>query len=99
MTGRLAYSLSEAAQLSSLSIRSLRYLMATGKLGFVRIGRRVLIRHADLERLLRQGYCQATDRLDSDSPIRPKNRNAPEAHTPEALDGPQHGPGEPNERP
>jgi excisionase family DNA binding protein len=84
MTARLAYSLAEAAQLSSLSVRSLRYLMATGKVGYVRVGRRVLIRHTDLERLLNQGYCRATAGLDGDEPIRPRQRNASEASTPEA---------------
>jgi excisionase family DNA binding protein len=52
MTAPLAYRLSEAAQQANLSVRSLRYLIATGRLGYVRVGRRVLIRHADLERLL-----------------------------------------------
>jgi excisionase family DNA binding protein len=83
MTPRLAYSLAEAAEVLSLSVRSLRYLLANGKLGYVKVGRRRLIRHEDLERLLRQGYCRATDRLDADSPIRPKaihaNAPAPEA--------------------
>jgi excisionase family DNA binding protein len=83
MTERLAYSLAEAAQQASLSVRSLRYLMATGKLGFVRVGRRVLIRHDDLERLLRQGYCRATDRLDADAPIRPRKEGGLGSH-PEA---------------
>ena len=84
MTTKIAYSLAEAAQLSSLSVRSLRYLMATGKLSYVRVGRRVLIRHADLERLLSQGYCRATDRLDGDEPIRPRQRNASVVRTSEA---------------
>jgi DNA-binding transcriptional MerR regulator len=38
MTPRLAYSLSEAAQALGLSVRSLRYLMQQGKLGYARIG-------------------------------------------------------------
>jgi excisionase family DNA binding protein len=74
MSAQLAYSLAEAAEALSLSVRSLRYLMQTGKLGYVRVGRRVLIRHTDLERLLNQSYCRATDRLDADEPIRPRKR-------------------------
>jgi excisionase family DNA binding protein len=84
-TPRLAYSLAEAAKTVSLSVRSLRYLMRTGKLGYVRLGRRVLIRHEDLERLLRQGYCRASNRLDADELIRPQNRTAPEGATPSAA--------------
>lgn len=88
MNTKIAYSLAEAAQLSILSVRSLRYLMATGKLGYARVGRRVLIRHADLERLLSQGYCRATERLDADEPIRPHKQKGlgrhPEASTVES---------------
>jgi excisionase family DNA binding protein len=72
MTSKLAYSLRDAAQALSVSVRSLRYLMQTGKLGYVRLGRRVLIRHEDLERLLRQGYCRPQARINADEPIRPK---------------------------
>jgi excisionase family DNA binding protein len=79
MRERLAYSLAEAAQLSSLSIRSLRYLMQQGKLGFAKVGRRVLVPHAELERLLRRASVKPTQRLDADEPIRPRgeNNNAP----------------------
>jgi excisionase family DNA binding protein len=76
-TPRLAYTVAEAAQALALSVRSLRYLMQTGKLGYVRVGRRVLIRHEDLEHLLRQGYCRPADRLDGDEPIRPKKQERP----------------------
>jgi excisionase family DNA binding protein len=75
MPPKLAYSLAEAAQALSLSVRSLRYLIQTGKLGYVRLGRRVLIRHEDLERLLRQGYCRPQGRIDADEPIRPKRQD------------------------
>jgi excisionase family DNA binding protein len=85
MTPRLAYGLVESSQQTGLSVRSLRYLMASGRLAFVKIGRRVLIRHADLERLLKQGYCRATERLDSDEPIRPQKRKGLESH-PQALE-------------
>ena len=85
MTPRLAYSLTEAAQALSLSVRSLRYLMQTEKVGVSRIGRRVLIPHTELEKLLRRSAVKATARLDADEPIRPKNSNAPEVYTtPEA---------------
>jgi excisionase family DNA binding protein len=85
MTAKLAYSLAEAAQVLSLSVRSLRYLMQTGKVGFSRIGRRVLIPHAELEKLLRRSAVKATARLDADDRIRPKNSNASGVvYTPEA---------------
>jgi excisionase family DNA binding protein len=71
MTARIAYSLAEAAQLSSLSVRSLRYLMATGKLGFAKVGSRVLITHTELERFLRRTSVKSTDILDVDESIRP----------------------------
>jgi excisionase family DNA binding protein len=70
MTPRLAYSLMEAAQALSLSVRSLRYLIQTGKLGFARFGRRVVIPHAELEKLLRQASVKATERLAADESIR-----------------------------
>lgn len=39
--GRLGYSPRELAALTSLSERAVRYLLQTGRLGHVRIGRRV----------------------------------------------------------
>ena len=88
MTQRLAYSLAEAAQQASLSVRSLRYLMASGKLGYVRVGRRILIPHAELERLLRRGLVKATEPLDADDSIRPRKDEgtgvAPRASTAES---------------
>jgi excisionase family DNA binding protein len=88
MTPRLAYPLAEAARLSSLSVRSLRYLMQQGKLGFAKVGRRVLIPHADLERLLKRAYVKPSTVLDADEPIRPRTekRNAPSGKL-EALGG------------
>jgi excisionase family DNA binding protein len=76
MTPRLAYSLTEAAQALSLSVRSLRYLIQTGKLGYARLGRRVLIPHAELERLLRKASVRAIEVLDADEPIRPQGKMA-----------------------
>jgi excisionase family DNA binding protein len=72
MTPRLAYSLAEAAEALSLSLRSVRYLMQTGKLGYARVGRRILIPHAELERFLRRASVKATQQLDADEPIRPR---------------------------
>ena len=74
MTAPLAYPLTEAARLSSLSVRSLRYLLKRGKLGYCRIGRRVLIPHAELERLIRRATVKATEPFDPDAPIRPKRQ-------------------------
>jgi len=56
MSPRLAYSVIDAARLIGVSQRSLRYMLQQGRIGFVRLGRRVLTKHADLERLLKQHY-------------------------------------------
>jgi excisionase family DNA binding protein len=53
MSARMASSISEAAQALSLSVRSLRYLIQTRKLGYVRLGRRIPICDEALQRLLR----------------------------------------------
>jgi excisionase family DNA binding protein len=74
MTPRLAYSLPDAAQALGLSVRSLRYLMQQRKLGYARIGRRVLIPASELERLLRRASVKATEPLDADEGIRPAAR-------------------------
>jgi excisionase family DNA binding protein len=83
MTARLAYSDKEAAQALGLSVRSIVYLRRTGKLGYARIGRRVLIPAAELERLLRRASVKATAILDADESIRPKHSNAPSGGEPE----------------
>jgi excisionase family DNA binding protein len=80
MSARLAYSVSEAAQALSLSVRSLRYLIQAGKLGFVRLGRRILIRDEDLQRLLRQGYCRPEGGSTLMSRFDPGNGKAPSGH-------------------
>jgi excisionase family DNA binding protein len=87
MSSRLAYSIAEAAEILSLSTRSLRYLMQTGKLGYVKLGRRILIRAEDLQRLLRQGYCRPQGRMDADEPIRPRKQQGLGRDL-EATDGP-----------
>jgi excisionase family DNA binding protein len=71
-TPRLAYSLQEASHLTDISVRSLRYLIRCGRLGYVRIGRRVLIRHSDIEALLRRHAVKPATPLDAEAPIRPK---------------------------
>ena len=68
---RLTCSVAEAAAQLGVSVRSIRYLIATGRLAHVRLGRRVLIRSVDLEQLVRQGYVKSVARLDADEPIRP----------------------------
>jgi excisionase family DNA binding protein len=88
MTPRLAYSLADAAQAVGLSVRSLRYLIQTGKLGFARIGRRLVIPHAELERLLQRALVKPTASLDADEAIRPQKQQFLGSH-PEASDGPK----------
>jgi excisionase family DNA binding protein len=51
----LAYSKREAAAATSLSVRSLDYLIEKGQLRAVKVGRRVLIPSRELERLIEQG--------------------------------------------
>jgi excisionase family DNA binding protein len=69
---RLAYSVLDVAELTGLSVRSVRYLVRQGKLGYVKLGRRVLIRHADLEALLRKHAVKPIAGLETDPPIRPQ---------------------------
>jgi len=52
---RLLYARKEAARLLSISIRSLDYLIAEGRLPTRRIGGRVLVAHDDLVRLANRG--------------------------------------------
>ena len=52
---RLAYSLIEAAEATSLSRRTLEYLIKTGKLRAIKVGRRTLIPAKALERLVNGG--------------------------------------------
>jgi excisionase family DNA binding protein len=70
----IAYSIAEAARISSLSVRSLRYLLRSGRLRYVKLGRRVLIRHTDLEALMRKHYVKPMVGLDAEAPIRPDIR-------------------------
>jgi excisionase family DNA binding protein len=54
----LAYSKREAAAATSLSVRSLDYLIEKGQLRAVKVGRRVLIPSRELERLIEKGTCR-----------------------------------------
>jgi excisionase family DNA binding protein len=47
---RLLYDKQTAAEMLSISLRSLNYLLSRGQIRFRRIGSRVLIRHGDLVR-------------------------------------------------
>jgi excisionase family DNA binding protein len=67
-TLRLTYRVKEVAHLTGLSVR---YLLQCGRLGFVRIGRRQLIRHADIEALLRRHYVKPIAPVDAGALIRP----------------------------
>jgi excisionase family DNA binding protein len=87
MSTRIAYSLKDAAQAVGLSVRSLRYLVQSGKLGYVRVGRRILIREDDLQRLLKQGYCRPQGRMEASDSIRPRKQEGL-GRDPEALDDP-----------
>lgn len=75
MTQRLAYSDKEAAHLTSLSVRSIVYLRRTGKLGFSKVGRRILIPHAELEKLLKRSFVKPNGALDTDELIRPRSQH------------------------
>jgi excisionase family DNA binding protein len=52
---RLAYSLKEASEATSLSRRSLEYLILEGRLAAIKIKRRVIIPARDLEKLVETG--------------------------------------------
>jgi excisionase family DNA binding protein len=54
-TGIHVAPLPEAAEQVGLSVRMLRNLHDQGRLPFVRVGRRILVRHEDLVRLLGGG--------------------------------------------
>jgi excisionase family DNA binding protein len=90
MTPRLAYSLAEAAEALSLSPRSVRYLLQTGRLGYARVGRRVLIPHAELERLIRRASVKATHALDADESIRPQTEQGLGSDPEASDDGPRY---------
>jgi len=54
-TETLAFNRREAADALRVSLRTLDYLLAEGKLQGSRIGRRIVIPRAEVERLLLQG--------------------------------------------
>ena len=55
MNKPLTFGLREAAEMTGLSHWTLRQYIREGKLAAVRIGKRVLIEPAELERLVEQG--------------------------------------------
>jgi excisionase family DNA binding protein len=93
MSERLAYSDKEAARILGLSKRSIVYLRRNGKIGFSKIGRRILIPATELQRLLKRSFVKPTATLDGDEPIRtrpPKQQRPgshPEASSEEVLNG------------
>ena len=56
---RLAYSVAEAAQLISVSQRTLYNYIAGGTLKAIKVGGRRLVRRSDLERLIEGGEMKA----------------------------------------
>lgn len=62
---RLAYSKKEAAAATSISLRSIDYLIERGQLKAVRIGRRVVIPARELEKLVSKGSGPGPLREDS----------------------------------
>jgi excisionase family DNA binding protein len=89
MTPRLAYSVADAASAIGVSVRSLRYLIQTGRLGYARVGRRVLIPARELERLIRRASVRATVALDADDPIRPRKQQGLGSDPEASDDGPR----------
>jgi excisionase family DNA binding protein len=55
---QLACSVDEASEATGLSPWSLRYLMKSGRLGYAKVGRRILIPLAELERPTAPGHCE-----------------------------------------
>jgi excisionase family DNA binding protein len=57
----ISYTLPEASRVSGLSIRTLYNAHDRGELPFAKIGRRTLIRHADLAALIDRNVIGAAD--------------------------------------
>lgn len=68
---KIAYTITEAAEACGLGERSLRYLIHGGRIGYTRVGRRVLIPQAELEKLLKRAYQRPVAPLQPGEPIRP----------------------------
>jgi excisionase family DNA binding protein len=66
---RLAYSKKEAAAATSISVRSIDYLISKGQLKGVKIGRRVVIPARDLEKLVYNGSGPLRRSLSVASPV------------------------------
>jgi excisionase family DNA binding protein len=59
VTDQLLYDLPQAAEMLALSVWTLRAWIRMGKLRPVRLGRRVLLERAELERLIAIGKARA----------------------------------------
>jgi excisionase family DNA binding protein len=59
---RLAYTVAEAAAASGIGRTTLYGLMGSGELPFVKLGKRTLVRHTDLEKLLQSHLVPARSR-------------------------------------
>jgi excisionase family DNA binding protein len=66
MTGKILYSRQEAAELLSLSLRSVVMLIDRGELPVRRIGRRVLVPRASLEAFARRDHKMQPRTADDD---------------------------------
>ena len=66
MTGKILYSRQEAAELLSLSLRSVVVLIDRGELPVRRIGRRVLVPRASLEAFARRDHKMQPRTADDD---------------------------------
>jgi hypothetical protein len=61
---KLLYSRKDAAFALSISVRSLDYLIANRKLPTRRLGKKIMIPHADLSRFARADHPDLTQRVD-----------------------------------
>jgi excisionase family DNA binding protein len=89
MSEHLAYTVRESARLIGSSERTIRYAIKMGRLGFCRLGRKVVIPHSELVKLLKRGYVKPVEGFDPSEPIRPITKNAKpqDAPTPQGSRG------------
>ena len=74
---RIAYSPKQATLVLPFGERTIRELLKTGRLGYSRIGRKILIPKTEIEKLLRKGFNKPTTGVDPDAPIFPENTRRP----------------------
>ena len=74
---RIAYSPKQATLVLPFGERTIRELLKTGRLGYSRIGRKILIPKTEIEKLLRKGFNKPTTGVDPDAPIFPENTRGP----------------------